>query len=85
MGDLKVKKKDGSTEEWSFDKLAASIGKSGIEVEKATEIARNVGVWATENAKEGVIESSMIRDKVFNEMQSVDSVAAEAYRVYKKA
>lgn len=84
MGDLKVKKRDGTTEEWSFDKLVAAIGKAGIEMQKASEMAKNVGLWASEAAVEGVIESSAIRDKVVSEMQGVDPVAAEAYSAYKK-
>lgn len=84
MADLKVEKKGGEIEDWSYDKVLLSIGKSMIPLKKAEELARQVEKWANSKAKEGVISSEELREKVIEVLKENDSVAAESYRLYKK-
>lgn len=85
MSDLKVQKKDGSSEDFSYDKLVASIGKTGVDSVKSEVIAKSIESWILDTAKDGLISSSAIRDKLIEELMKVDTAAAENYRNYKKS
>lgn len=80
---ISVRKKDGGMEEWSNDKLVTSIGKSGVDIKTAEEIANRVASWSNKSSQD-TISSTEIRDKVISELKTVDEVASEAYRLYKK-
>ncbi len=84
MQDLQVKKRDGTLEPWSLDKLVIAIGKAGISISEAQALATKIEDWARSVAKEGVVESTQIRDKVI-ELMKVDFSAESAnYQTYKK-
>lgn len=84
MADIQVRKKDGSLQDWSYDKLLASISKTGVAPEKAEGMASNVEKWTQESAENGVIDSSGIRGKVIAVLKEADPAAAEKYETYKK-
>lgn len=84
MEGLKVKKRDGSLEPWSFDKLVASIGKAGVETSEADKISKDLFKWVQDSAEEGVIASTAIRDELIEKMKVDFPVEAENYRAYKK-
>jgi len=82
--EIQVKKRDGSIEPWSFDKLVASIGKAGVPVREAEVIAAKVQSWAEQNSQNGQISSTQIRDKVIEVLSENYPVEAENYKTYKK-
>ena len=83
MGDLIVKKRDGMDEDWSDDKIIASIGKAGLDITKAEALSESIKSYFI-NLKREKITSSEIRDKVIIELAAVDQVSCEAYRNYKE-
>ena len=84
MEEIKVEKKDGRVEFWSYDKVLLSIEKAMIPLKKAEELASGIEKWAKKQAKKGVITSAEIRDKVITLLSQADPVAAESYRLFKK-
>lgn len=85
MANLKVKKRDGNTEDFSYDKLVVSIGKAGVPETNAEEVASQVATWTQNTAGEsGEIGSSEIRDKIIELLSNDFPVEAENYRAYKK-
>ncbi|OGM21785.1 hypothetical protein A2863_00675 [Candidatus Woesebacteria bacterium RIFCSPHIGHO2_01_FULL_38_9b] len=84
MDQVNVQKKDGSEEPWSYDKLVASLTKSGLPVEGAENMASKVQEWVKSEAKDGIINSGAIRDKLLEIMKSEYPAEAENYQSYKK-
>lgn len=84
MRDLKVRKRDGKVENWNYDKILASIGKSMVPLKKAEAVASSVEKWVEKSAGKGVVSSNEIRDKIIEVLKEIDTVAAENYQVYKK-
>lgn len=84
MKDLQVKKKDGSYERWILDKLVVSIEKSGVPPSDAERISKEIEDWARVEAKDNVIESSRIREKVIEKLRLEFPLEAESYRSYRK-
>ena len=82
--DLTVVKRDGTSEPFNYDKLVASITKTGIPVNQGEEISSRVKIWAESSAKEGNIESSLIRDKIIELLSEDFPAEADTYKAYKK-
>ncbi len=85
MKELKVRKRDQSLESWSFDKLLASIGKAGVEIKEAQEIATKVEMWAKESSENGIIDAINLREKVFEVMNETHPAEADSYQAFKKS
>ena len=83
MEGIKVKKKEGGVEPWMYDKVLASVGKTGISLEMAEDVTNRVEVWVKTNAKNGVINSEDVRDKVTELLKEADPVAGDNYQAYK--
>ena len=84
MKDLKVEKRDGDLEDWNYDKILLSIGKSMMPLKKAEKIASQIEKWAEKESKKGLVTSTDIRDKIIETLKESDPIAAEAYELYKK-
>jgi len=84
MSSLKVRKRDGDLDDWSFDKLVTSMAKAGMNMEEAENLSKQVETWVMVQSQKGEITSSDIRDKVISSMAKIDPAAADSYRVYKK-
>ena len=82
--EIQVRKRDGNLEPWSFDKLVAAIGKAGIAVQEAEQIASSVQSWARQEAVDGNIESTQIRDKVIEMLRKDYAVESRSFETYKK-
>ncbi len=82
--ELSVQKRDGKTEPWSMDKLIAAIGRAGVPVEEASNLAKTIEEWAKSAAVKGVIASSAIRDKVIVALKAQFPVESDNYQAYKK-
>jgi hypothetical protein len=83
MSEIMVMKREGGEEEWSFEKLLASIGKSGVEVYASTEIARRIEAWAKDPVNNGKVTSTQIRDKVIEFLTPSYPAQADSYAAYK--
>lgn len=81
---LQVEKKDGNLEEWSQDKLIASLGRVGIPNGQAEEISARIHDWAVASSIDGKITSIMLRDKVIEELMTEFPAQAENYKSYRK-
>lgn len=85
MGDLQVKKRDGTVEPWNIDKLVTSIAKSGVPMNDAQRIAGEIEQWARGRVQNSGITSFEIRDKVIEMLSGEFPTEAENYKSYKKA
>ena len=82
--EIKIRKRDGSLESWNYDKILISITKVDVPLEAAEKATTDIEGWAKENAKDGVISSTQIRDKVIKTLTELDPIAADHYIAYKK-
>ncbi len=82
---VNVKKRgEDGVEPWSVDKLVASINKAGVPLSEAEGIANKVAEWAEQNATDGVISSTQLRDKVIESLKTDYPAEADSYQAYKK-
>jgi len=84
MAEFKVKKKDGGTEDYNEEKLKTSLMKAGASENNAKTVASKVTEWAKEKAKKGAVATSEIKNKVIEEMKTVNSGVAEKFRTFVK-
>lgn len=84
MQNLQIIKKDNTLEEWSQDKLIASLTRAGIPAHDATEIAGRIHSWAIESAIDNKVMSTKIRDKVIQEIVTAYPAEADSYQAFQK-
>jgi len=82
--DIQIKKRDGTVEPFSIDKLIASITKSGVPLKKSEEISQKIKSWVESEAEGGVFESTKIRDRIINDLSKDFPAESESYKAYKK-
>ena len=81
---IKVEKKDGRLEDFDRNKINGGVVKSGVSSEEAENIATQVETWVQSAALDGVVQSSDIKTKVLELLQSIDPEAAVNFETYKK-
>jgi hypothetical protein len=81
---LQIRKRGGELEPWSVDKTINSAAVAGTSMKMAEAIGKLIESWAEKNAENGIVSSLQIRDKLVEVLAVVDSVAAEAYKAFKK-
>lgn len=81
---LQVEKKDGSLEPFDRAKTKASMVNAGASDSQAESLTTQIEGWAKQTAKEGVVKSSQIREKVLEVLRPVNPEAADAFEKYKK-
>jgi len=81
---LQVRKKNGSLEPFTAEKVANSIVKAGGTVELAGEILEAVKYYVSNAGKKGIVDSKQIKSKVVDELASKDAKTANAYKNFKK-
>ncbi len=82
---MKVKKKNGSVEDFNREKLMNSLRKAGMESKENVEkVATEVTNFVREKAKQGTVETSRIRGKVLEQMRAVNEGAAEKFKSFVK-
>jgi len=85
MTELKVKKKNGSVENFNREKLMKSLKKAGMESKENVEkVAKQVTSFVREKAKQGAVETSRIRGKVLEQMRTLNKGAAEKFEKFTK-
>ncbi|MFV1917318.1 MAG: ATP cone domain-containing protein [Patescibacteria group bacterium] len=83
MEDIQVLKREGGIENWNYDKTLSSIIKVGLDYEKAEQISKKIEKWVEKTAKNNVIKSTAIRDKIIELLMAYDPLAANSYKAYK--
>jgi len=84
MTEVKVKKKDGSEEPLQLSKIEGAVKKAGGSVALAAETALEVGVWAKERAKQGVITTIELQRQVVGFVATKNSQVATAMQNFVK-
>jgi pyrimidine operon attenuation protein/uracil phosphoribosyltransferase len=84
MSDIQIRKRGEGMEGWNFDKLLASITKSGVPLADAKRVAESIEVWARDAVKVSAIDSIKLRDKVIESLKEDYPAEADSYQVYKK-
>ncbi|OGM17657.1 hypothetical protein A2V56_04660 [Candidatus Woesebacteria bacterium RBG_19FT_COMBO_42_9] len=84
MGNLKVQKKDGSTEDFDRSKVKNGILSSGATEEQAESITVQIESWASTAASNGVIKALDIKTKLLELLGGVNPVAKTSFENYKK-
>lgn len=82
--DVVVVKREGEEEAWNEDKIVTSMIRSGANGDEAMKATEKVKEWIQSNSN-GKVSSIELRDKIIEELHSVNPVASETYRVYKKS
>lgn len=81
---LKVKKRDTSLEDFSYDKIIASLTKTGLSVKDAELVTQDIVGWAISNAVDNTITSVELRDAIIKRLSQEFPVEADSYSIYKK-
>ena len=84
MAEIKVKKKDGKEEPLQLSKIENAVKKAGGSVTLAAESALEVGVWAKETAKEGIITTVELQKKVVEFVATKNNEVATAMQKFIK-
>jgi len=80
---MQVKKRDGSLQGFDREKLKGSVVAAGVADNEAESLTAGVEVWMEGAAVDGAVESQAIWEKVYGELQGLNSEAAEAYRKFR--
>ena len=84
MKDFKVKKRDGTVEPWSDDKLVTSMTRAGIPIEEAEKFAQSIREWGPKNLMDHQVTSIQLRDKVIEMIKTDYPAEADSFQAYKK-
>jgi 2-phosphoglycerate kinase len=85
MDQLQVEKREGGTEAWNNDKLISSLIKAGMDSKEAENITDSIQSWASQNSPNGIISSTVIRDKIISTLETSHPEIADSYKAYKMA
>lgn len=81
---VKVRKRGGQIEDFDRNKTSNGMTKAGATPDQAEKITGQVEGWAQKSAVDGVIDSSQIKTKVLQLLQSVNPEAAKGFSSYQK-
>jgi transcriptional regulator NrdR family protein len=80
----KVKKKDGTLEDFDRQKIVSGVVKAGASPEDAQKVADAIEVWLSTVAKEDVVDSMEIRTKGLEVLKTVNPDVAAQFETFKK-
>jgi transcriptional regulator NrdR family protein len=78
---VRVKKKDGKTEDFKESKIQASVQKAGATVEQAIQVAKTV---TAKVAKLAEVTTAKIAEYVVAALRTLNKKAADAYVAYRE-
>jgi len=81
---FQIRKRGGGLEPWNIEKTINSVAVSGASIKMSEAMGKLIEAWAEKIAKDGVVSSLQVRDKVVEILAIVDEMAAEAYKAFKK-
>ncbi|MCX6704005.1 MAG: ATP cone domain-containing protein [Candidatus Woesebacteria bacterium] len=84
MGNLKVQKKDGSTEDFDRSKVKNGILSSDATEEQAESITVQIENWAPTAASNGIIKALDIKTKLLELLGGINPAAKTTFENYKK-
>ena len=79
-----VTKRDGVSEKFSIINIAKVVQAAGLTPEQAKTIAEKIASWA-EGQNKSSLSSLEIRDQVLEELQKINSNAADLYKWYEQS
>lgn len=79
-----VIKRDGTKEKFSLINIAKVVTAAGVSPEEARLLSERIEIWATQQAATE-LTSLQIRDKVLEELLSINKNAAELYKWYEQS
>ena len=79
-----VIKRDGSSEKFSIINVAKVVQATGLTPEQAKSIAEKIASWV-ESTNEPTLTSIKIRDKVIQELEKINTNAADLYKWYEQS
>jgi transcriptional regulator NrdR family protein len=81
---FKVKKSDGTLEDFDRGKIVRGILRSGGTDEEAEKIATEIDNWLPTAIVEGVVSSVQIREQLLNQLRILNPTAASDFETYEK-
>jgi transcriptional regulator NrdR family protein len=81
---FKVKKRDGSLQDFDRNKVFNSLMQAGGSQEEAEKVTKDVEAWLPNVAVEGVVDSQAIRAKVIGLLGPLNPTVAGDYEAFKK-
>ncbi len=81
-GMAKVRKKDGSLEEFSRDKVYDSLLAAGLTPVDAEDLVKQIQAWV--ESSDSTISTLEIRERSIDLMENKDVAAAQRYKTYQK-
>ena len=83
--ELKVLKRGRELEAFSADKIKNGIMKAGGTAELAGSVALNTANWAKKTAKEGVVSTVEIHEKIVSLLAEKNKEVAEKFKSFVKS
>lgn len=80
-----VVKRNLGKEDFSYDKLIASILKCGVPMEAAEKFSKEIESWARASSSNGEIDSASLRDKIIETISTDFPSEADSYQAYVKS
>jgi 2-phosphoglycerate kinase len=81
---VKIKKRDGSTEDYDRKKFLNSLIRAQLTPDQAQNVLGRVENWLLSDNQQ-IITSSQLRDKTLEFIEAINKDAAHAYRIYRKS
>lgn len=81
---FKVRKKDGSLQDFDRTKIANAVMNAGGTPQDAEQVASELEAWLPTVAVEGIVETRDIRIKGIEILKTINSAAAATFETYQK-
>jgi transcriptional regulator NrdR family protein len=80
----KVLKKDGSLQDFDWQKIVIAVTKAGASEDEANKVAMEVEGWLNSVAQDGVIKSYDLHVKVLEVLKASNPAAGAAFESFRK-
>lgn len=80
----KVLKKDGSIQDFDWNKVITGMLNSGASQEEAERVASGVEMWLSTAVDDGIVKSNDLHLKVLETLRSINTEAAQRFEDFKK-
>ena len=81
---IRVRKKDGSVEDWNYEKAVSSMVNAGIPLNIAENVLIFLEAWARVHNENGIVNTSDIHLRVVELLKNIDESASSRYDSFKK-
>lgn len=80
----KVLKKDGSIQDFDWNKVISGVINSGASQEEAEAVASGVELWLSTAIDDGIVKSNDLHIKVLETLRDINPIAAQKFEDFKK-